>query len=127
MSTGKAGWTILLLAIGLSSPAYAVGNSWWGGEVQANQTPVAGNGFGYGRYEVTLKASTGAGSITGFFNLCYANNNYQSCILYNPDETRHLEVDGPEFTPTGNDPGARRWIKDGCTSDSTCEVYHPNP
>jgi hypothetical protein len=109
----------------VSGPAFAVGNSWWGGEIQANQNPGRGNGFGYGRYEAAIIPSTGAGSITGFFNLCYGDDNYSNCVPYNPDEPHHFEVDGVEFTPTGNDPQNRRWIRT-CLKDDDCNVQHPD-
>lgn len=114
----------LLLA---STPAFAVGNSWWGGEILANQAAGKGNGIGYGLYEAKLIPSTGKGSITGFFNLCYtADNNFADCILYNKKDQFHLEIDALEFTPLGNNPQNRRWI-DSCNSDSDCAVSHPNP
>jgi hypothetical protein len=68
--------------------------------------------------------SNGQGSITGFFNLCYADASYSNCIAWNPNDSYHLEVDVLEFTPTGNNPGQRRWIE-SCLSDSDCNVTHP--
>lgn len=119
-----------MLAAGMllvSGAAHAVGNSWWGGEILANQTPGKGNGIGYGLYEATLSPSTGQGSITGFFNLCYTpDNDFSKCIDWNRKDPFHLEIDALEFTPLGDRPQNRRWV-DSCTSDADCDVFHPNP
>jgi hypothetical protein len=106
--------------------AFADANSWWGGEVHAVQKPGKGNGFGYGRYEVSAIAGTGVGSITGIFPLCYSEGNYKQCIDYNQEDRYHFEVDILETTPLGNKPEQRRWIET-CTSDDKCDISHPNP
>lgn len=107
-----------------STPALAVAPSWWGGEGVANQTPGKGIGIGYGLYEATMIPSTGQGSITGYFNICYVPNNYSKCINFN-GEPFHLEVDTLEFTPLGDKPERRNWINT-CLSDSDCQVFHPD-
>jgi len=103
----------------LSTTTFAVRKAWWGGEIHANQT------FGYGKYEATLIPGAGAGSITGFFNLCYTNNTRTSCISYNPADQYHFETD-VEFTPTGNISQQRRWITSPCLSSAKCAVTVPN-
>ena len=75
-----------------TSPSPSTAPSWWGGEIHANQT------FGYGIYEATLTPSTGQGSITGFFNLCYSDPGHIKCIQYSTNNSDHLELD-MEFTP----------------------------
>ena len=117
-----------LLAGLVAGPAAALADakSWWGGEVHAVQKPGKGNGFGYGRFEVTATAGTGVGSITGIFPLCYSEGNYKQCIDYNQEDRYHFEVDILETTPLGNEPQRRRWIET-CTSDSNCAVSHPDP
>ena len=109
----------ILSAALLTTQAFAVKPSWWGGEIQANQ------GVGFGRYEVTAIPSTGAGSITGFFNLCYTDNLYQNCIPYNSIDKFHFETD-IEFTPTGDENVKRRFI-DTCLSDDNCTISYPSP
>ena len=106
--------------------ALADANSWWGGEIVAVQKPGKGNGFGYGRYEVSAIAGTGVGSITGIFPLCYSEGKYEDCIEYNPEDRYHFEVDILEATPLGNQPQQRRWVEI-CTTDANCDVTHPNP
>jgi hypothetical protein len=121
-------WTVAVGIIGLwlaALPGEAAAQrvAWWGGEVQALQTPGKGNGFGYGIYEGVMSASTGQGSITGFFNLCYADADYSNCVFYNDDDGHHFEADF-EFTPVGNETQGRRWF-DICTNDNNCDVRRP--
>lgn len=109
---------ILFILSFVTSTALAVAPSWWGGEIHANQM------VGYGKYEATLIPGTGAGSITGLFNLCYTND-FKSCVNYNPNDANHFETD-VEFTPTGNTQVTRLWVT-SCLTDLTCNTYYPNP
>jgi beta-glucanase (GH16 family) len=125
--TARSAALAALLLLTATQSASAEGNSWWGGEVLANQSKGKGNGIGYGLYEATMIPSTGQGSITGFFNICYTPDDYSSCIDYNKKPQFHVEVDTLEFTPLGDESQTwRNWI-DTCTSDAECTVYHPSP
>jgi hypothetical protein len=120
---------VAAVAAGLAlapAAAFADAQSWWGGEVHAIQKPGKGNGFGYGRFEVSAIAGTGVGSITGIFPLCYSEGNYKECIEYNREDRYHFEIDVLEATPLGNQPQQRRWVEI-CTTDDNCAVTHPNP
>lgn len=108
--------TLALFAV----PALAIKPSFIGSEIQTKQT------MGYGKYSISLKASEGVGSITGFFNLCYANDSYTECVNWNPDDAHHLEMD-VEFTPTGDHlllskPWVNACLTDDCASKPLYEA-----
>jgi beta-glucanase (GH16 family) len=110
---------LVLCAITLSTrDAVAQRQSWLGGELRANQSDGK-FGFGYGRYEIKLKPSTGQGSITGFFNLCFGND----CHTFTcAGCASHFEVDVLEFTPTpAGDIGRRPWIET-CLKNNGCTI-----